>query len=78
MLPPESAQKAQSKGAFELVSPPVQTAAHFVVASRQILDDAPQLMSLACATCARVLADLPRVRSEQASGATEAWIATGR
>lgn len=43
---PELQMKPQSEIDFELVTVPVHTTAHFVVTSRQILDDAPQLMSL--------------------------------
>ncbi len=38
--------KPQSEIDFELVTAPVQTTAHFMVASRQVMDDAPQLKSL--------------------------------
>ena len=40
-----SAPKPQSDLAYALVSTPVRTVAHFIIASRQILDDAPQLQS---------------------------------
>jgi len=42
----EGAQKPESGYAFELVTTPIRTIAHWVPASRQILDDAPQLMGL--------------------------------
>lgn len=41
----EGAAKAQSNLVFDLKSAPVRTIAHFMRASRQILDDAPQLRS---------------------------------
>jgi HK97 family phage major capsid protein len=41
----EAAQKPQSDMTFNLVSAPVRTIAHFMKASRQILDDSPQLRS---------------------------------
>lgn len=42
----ETLLKPQSEIDFELVTAPVQTTAHFMVASRQVMDDAPQLKSL--------------------------------
>ena len=42
----ELATKAQSEVTYELVTYPVRTMAHFVRASRQILDDAPMLQGL--------------------------------
>ena len=42
---PEGALKAQSDFQFELVQAPVVTIAHFVLASRQVLDDEAQLQS---------------------------------
>lgn len=41
----EGSTKAQSNLVFDLKSAPVRTVAHFMRASRQILDDAPQLQS---------------------------------
>lgn len=41
----EGAAKAQSDIAFDLVNSPVATIAHWVLASKQILDDAPMLES---------------------------------
>jgi len=41
----EGAKKAQSQVSFDLKSTPVRTIAHFMKASRQIMDDAPQLQS---------------------------------
>jgi HK97 family phage major capsid protein len=41
----ETGQKPQSDMTFNLVSAPVRTIAHFMKASRQILDDSPQLRS---------------------------------
>ena len=41
----EEALKPESDIAFELVSVPIRTIAHWVLASRQILDDAPQLQA---------------------------------
>lgn len=41
----EGATKGQSDIDYELKTVPVQTVAHFIVASKQILDDAPQLES---------------------------------
>ena len=42
----ELATKAQSEITYELITYPVRTMAHFVRASRQILDDAPMLQGL--------------------------------
>lgn len=42
---PELSAKAKSELAYDLVSTPVQTIAHYVVASRQILADAAQLQN---------------------------------
>lgn len=42
----EGALKPQSDMTFEMASWPVRTIAHWVLASRQMLDDAPQLQSL--------------------------------
>lgn len=42
---PELSAKAESELAYDLVSTPVQTIAHYVVASRQILSDAAQLQN---------------------------------
>ncbi len=42
----ETLLKPQSEIDFELVTAPVQTTAHWMLASRQVLDDAPQLQSL--------------------------------
>jgi len=42
----EGALKPESGYAFDLVTTPIRTIAHWVPASRQILDDAPQLMGL--------------------------------
>lgn len=41
----EAAQKPQSDMTFNLTSAPVRTIAHFMKASRQIMDDSPQLKS---------------------------------
>lgn len=41
----EGAQKPESDLTFELISDPVRTIAHFIKASKQILDDAPMLAS---------------------------------
>lgn len=41
----EGAQKPESDLTFELVQDPVRTIAHFIKASKQILDDAPMLAS---------------------------------
>ena len=41
----EGAQKPESDLTFELVNDPVRTIAHFIKASKQILDDAPMLQS---------------------------------
>ena len=41
----EAANKPQSDMTFNLVSAPVRTIAHYMKASRQIMDDAPQLRS---------------------------------
>ncbi|MFG1465251.1 phage major capsid protein [Xanthobacter sp. DSM 24535] len=42
----EGAAKSESAWAFELVTAPIKTIAHWLPASRQILDDAPQLAGL--------------------------------
>jgi len=42
----EFAKKAESNITYELITVPVRTMAHFVPASRQILDDAPMLQRL--------------------------------
>jgi HK97 family phage major capsid protein len=42
----EAASKPQSDLQYELVTEPIRTIAHWVLASRQILDDAPQLKGL--------------------------------
>jgi HK97 family phage major capsid protein len=42
----ETAAKPQSDMTFDLASAPVRTIAHYMKASRQILDDAPQLRSV--------------------------------
>ena len=42
----EGALKAESSYAFELKSTPIRTIAHWTKASVQVLDDAPQLMSI--------------------------------
>jgi len=42
----EGGLKPESSYAFELVTTPIRTIAHWVPASRQILDDAPQLQGL--------------------------------
>jgi HK97 family phage major capsid protein len=42
----EGALKPQSGMAFELVPVPIRTIAHWVLASRQVLDDAPQLQGI--------------------------------
>lgn len=42
----EAALKPQSELQYDLVNVPIRTIAHWVIASRQILDDAPQLRGL--------------------------------
>lgn len=42
----EGATKPQSELQYDLVNVPIRTIAHWVIASRQVLDDAPQLMGL--------------------------------
>lgn len=42
----EGARKPESNIKFEIVNAPVQTIAHFTAATRQIMDDSPQLMSI--------------------------------
>ena len=44
-LPSENALKPESDLTFELANAPVVTLAHFIMASRQVLDDAPMLES---------------------------------
>lgn len=64
----EGAQKPESALAFELVNAPVQTIAHTMPASKQVLDDAPMLRSLIDSELLYMLDDVEELQLLMGSG----------